>query len=174
MVKKQCQSKWNSSEAIKSILKKYLKIMNDGKKIGIQNVSAVTFIDNLYELGQNRISHTYTTLVPITKCPAVSKGKMQPCSPSVPTHTRQMCCRKSCCTYVASKVQLPKGSKSSIIGLLLIQPPHTPCRHASGVGGKVQLPGKLDQITLALRQLLGTEQTRFTWYVQCSCGTETF
>ena len=65
----------------------------------------------------------YTTLIPITKCPAGSKGKMQPCSQSLPMHTRQMCCRKSCCTYVARKVQLPKGSKSNIIGLLLIQLP---------------------------------------------------
>lgn len=32
--------------------------MNDSKKIGILNVSAVTFIDIFYELGQNRTSHT--------------------------------------------------------------------------------------------------------------------
>lgn len=116
----------------------------------------------------------YTTLIPVTKCPAGSKGNMQPCSQSLPTHTRQMCCRKSYCTYVARKVQLPKGSKSNIIGLLLIQPPQTPCRHAAGVRGKVQLPGKLDQITPTSRQLLGTEQTRFPGTCNAAVGQKLF
>lgn len=48
MGKKQCQSKWNSSQAIKSaIILKYW-FLNDSKKISIQHTSDVYFIDNLY------------------------------------------------------------------------------------------------------------------------------